>query len=292
MRTFLVNWALARQADWRIVLRIEDFDGPRVKAAAIEDTVDTLRWLGMDWDEGPLIQSADLDIHVQALRDLASNGLVYPCELSRTEIEAAASAPHADAARRESRFPEELRPAEIPRTVKDLATNWRFVTPRKDVEFCDQFHGPTVIAPWESVGDFVVWSKRGLPSYQLAVVVDDQRQGVTEVVRGDDLIDSAGRQLLLYEALGYAPAPKQTHLPLVVGKDGRRLAKRHGDTRASHYRERGVRPERIIGLLASWCGISERVEMSAGEFSDSFRLATMPRDVVTFNPEDEAWLLR
>jgi glutamyl-tRNA synthetase len=123
------------------------------------------------------------------------------------------------------------------------------------------------------------------------VVVDDHRQGITQVVRGNDLLDSAARQVLLYRALGYSPQPSYTHLPLVRGSDGKRLAKRHGDTRIEHYRSRGVKAERVIGLLAWWCGICPKPEpMGAAEFAGALRLDTMSTSDVTFRPEDDLWL--
>ena len=141
------------------------------------------------------------------------------------------------------------------------------------------------------MGDFPVWTKRGVPSYQLAVVVDDARQGVTHVVRGDDLLDSTGRQIMLGRALGLEPIASYTHLPLVLGADGRRLAKRHGDTRLLRYREEGVASERIIGLLAYWSGVTEtRSPMALSEFIDRFDLARMDRDPAIFTEEDESWL--
>src|SRR5690606_22498005 len=269
-RTFLITWAIARRLGWRILLRIEDLDGPRIKDGAAEGILDTFRWLGIDWDGEPTVQSRDLSPYADAMRTLARAGAAYPCALTRTEIEQAASAPHGSsvssgASSHETRFPPELRPALHPREFVDTATNWRFVAPNEAVGFVDGFLGPQRISPAETVGDFVIWTKRAQPAYQLAVVVDDHRQGVTDVIRGDDLLDSAARQLLLYRALGYAPA--QMHLPLVVGEDGRRLAKRHGDTRVERYRACGVRAERLIGLIARWSGVREdRAPMSAEEF--------------------------
>jgi glutamyl-tRNA synthetase len=294
-RTFLVTWALARRAGWHVVLRIEDLDGPRVKPEAVQGCIDTLAWLGLDWDEGPLTQSETPEPHALAMRRLAAQGLVYPCELTRAEIEAAASAPHApepDGAGRESRFPPELRPSDIgPRAFDDPHTNWRFVVPDETVVFEDRFAGPQSIRPASSVGDFVVWTKRGQPAYQLAVVVDDERQGVTEVVRGDDLLDSAARQILLARALGLPRQPTQTHLPLVLGPDGRRLAKRHGDTRLDTYRASGVPPQRVVGLVAYWSGVAPtRRPMDALAFCERFDLASMPREPVTCTEEDDRWL--
>ncbi|MEZ6242280.1 MAG: tRNA glutamyl-Q(34) synthetase GluQRS [Phycisphaerales bacterium] len=289
-RTFLVNWALARRHGWDILLRIEDLDTPRVKPGVIDQTIDTLRWLGLDWDDGPISQLDDLGPYRDAMRALAARSLVYPCELTRAQIDAAANAPHAD--EHEQRFPPELRPPTRPATFDDEATNWRFEVEPGVVPFFDAFAGEQAIDPAATVGDFVVWTKRAQPSYQLAVVVDDARQGVTQVVRGDDLLDSAARQSLLYDALDLSPRPMYTHLPLVRGADGRRLAKRHGDTRLTHYRERGVQPERLIALLARWSGVEGApVAMSAREFLDAFDLRTMPHSDVTYTQEDERWLL-
>ncbi|GJM19440.1 MAG: hypothetical protein DHS20C14_16530 [Phycisphaeraceae bacterium] len=265
-----------------------------MKPGVIGQTLDTLAWLGVDWDGDALIQSERLADHEAAMRELARRGLVYPCELTRSEIEAAASAPQEGTG--EARFGPELRPVGIGPTAFESApegagTNWRFATEPGEVAFDDAFAGAQRVDPAGSVGDFVVWTKRGTPAYQLAVVVDDATECVTQIVRGDDLIDSAGRQLLLYRALGLSPEPAYTHLPLVRGADGRRLAKRHGDTRIDAYRARGVPVERIVGLCAWWCGITRaREPMDAAEFRARFDLSTMPAGDVVFGAEDEAWL--
>ena len=295
-----MNWALARRHNWSILLRIEDLDGPRIKPGAQEEIVDTLRWLGIDWDSGPIVQSHDLATYTAAMERLARRGLVYPCDLSRAEIEAAASAPN-EGDTHEARFPPELRPPLVPRSFDAPDSSWRFATPTGAVSFTDHFAGPQSFDPSASVGDFVVWTKRAQPSYQLAVVVDDHRHAVTQVVRGDDLLDSAARQLLLYRALELPPlpgratvGPEWTHLPLVVGTDGRRLAKRHGDTRVSSYRALGVAPERLIGLIAFWCGVRNAAgtpsPMTAAEFVARFDPGTMPRSRVVFTEDDHRWL--
>ncbi len=289
----MVNWAFARSGGGRIVLRIEDLDGPRVKWGAADDIVGTLRWLGIDWDEGPHFQSADLTPYVRAMGALAGRAVAYPSELTRGEIEAAAGAPQEGAG--ESRFPASLRPAgwDAACSFADTGSNWRFATPDRVVRFHDRIAGEQAINPSTSIGDFVLWTKRGVPSYQLAVVVDDARRGVTEVVRGNDLLDSAARQLLLYEALGIAETPRYAHVPLVVGPDGRRLAKRHGDSRIEFYRGKGVPPEAVVGLIAHWCGMTSRLgTMTAIEFREGFsldRIAGESRRL--FTPKDDAWLL-
>jgi glutamyl-tRNA synthetase len=288
-RTFLITWALARQLGWKIILRIEDLDGPRIKSGAIESTIDVLHWLGIDWDAGPFVQSHDLTPYRRAMQSLAGAALAYPSDLSRSEIEAAASAPQEGV--HETPFPASLRPPQISRNFDADDTNWRFVVASGAVRFEDAFAGPQDLNPAATIGDFVIWTKRAQPSYQLAVVVDDARQGITQVVRGNDLLDSAGRQLLLYRALGLNPEPSYTHLPLIRGTDGKRLAKRHGDTRLASYRAAGTTPERIIGLLAAWSGICPRPEpMSAAVFAERLNLNTMSHDDCVFTPEADAWL--
>lgn len=295
-----------------MVLRIEDLDTPRIKPGATTGVVQTLRWLGMDWDQWPpaqnpgrgelsgvIVQSEDLSPYAAAMRSLASAAMAYPCALTRGQIESALSAPQEGA--HETPFPASLRPAEAGRPLDFDAVcaaagadapNWRFCTPPGAVRFNDGFCGVQAIDPSQTVGDFVLWTKRGQPSYQLAVVVDDHRQGVSQIVRGDDLLDSAARQLLLWRALGLRPEPTFTHLPLVLGADGRRLAKRHGDTRIEHYRGLRVPAQAVIGLVAFWCGTLPRREaLSAAEFVQAFRMGTIPHRPTTFTDEDDRWLL-
>lgn len=271
-----------------MVLRVEDLDTPRVKPGVIDATIETLRWLGLNWDDGPLVQSHDLSPYRDAMARLAATSRAYPCALTRAEVEAAASAPNEG--EYEARFDPSLRPPLGPARFEDGATNWRLVVEHGPVMLTDRFVGPVTLDPARSIGDFIVWTKRGCPSYQLAVVVDDARQGVTEVVRGDDLLDSAARQTLLYRDLGLGEPPAYTHLPLVRGADGRRLAKRHGDTRIDHYRALGVTPERVLALLARWCGVDAGDSVRAADLIGAVRLDTIPRTDRIFGPEDDAWL--
>lgn len=293
-RTFLLTWALARKNGWRIASRIEDLDTPRVKPGAVEQAWDDLSWLGLDHDgwqplAGPL-QSRDLEPYRAAMRTLAERGLAYPCSLTRSEIAAAASAPQEGSG--ESRFPAELRPssAGTPCVFDDEQTNWRLLVEPGPIEIDERFAGVRTVDPAWSVGDFILWTKRAQPSYQLACALDDARQSITDVVRGDDLVDSAGRQVLIARHLGIEPADRWWHLPLVLGTDGKRLAKRHGDTRLAEYRAEGVPAERVLGLLAEWSGLGPREPISAADFRDRLDLSTMPAEPVVLTPEDDAWL--
>jgi len=293
-RTFLVNWALARQRGWEIVLRIEDLDGPRFKEGTAELAIELLGWLGIDWDEGPYTQRYDLTPYTSATSQLADAGHVYPCRCTRKEIQQATlSAPHGDG--HELRYPGTCRPKRgAPAEAALLGAEgvaWRVCVPTGSTPFVDAFCGKQTYDIGEAVGDFLVGTKLGLPSYQLAVVVDDARQGIDQVVRGDDLLSSTPRQMLLYELLELGLPPTYTHLPLVLGEDGRRLAKRHGDSRLLYYREQGVSAERILGLLGKWCGLRPREEMSASEFLETFDLDRLDSDPVVFTSADDAWLL-
>jgi glutamyl-tRNA synthetase len=238
------------------------------------------------------VQSDDLEPYAAAMGRLAAGGRAFPCALTRTQIARACSAPQEGA--HELPYSRSLRPRVWDRAFPGGEGNWRFLVPDEPVSFVDAFAGAQSFDVGSIVGDFVVWTKRRTPSYQLAVVVDDQRQGVSDVVRGADLLDSAARQLLLYRALGLSPEPSYCHLPLVIGPDGKRLAKRHGDSRVELYRELGVPVEAVVGLLARWCGLRpgsrERFQLSPREFMAGFELARVPNEPVVFTPEDDAWL--
>jgi len=293
-RTFLLNFLLSRQRGWRMLLRVEDLDGPRVKAAATGEMLQILRWLGFEWEEPIVYQSQRAPVYRAAMEQLIAAGAAYPCTCSRKDAELAGGAPHADDP--VSTYPGTCRGRW--KTVDDIpeasrrVVSWRVRVPAEPIVFDDAFAGPQGFDLERTCGDFVVFRGAGTAAYQLAVVLDDAAAGVDQVVRGDDLLESGARQIHLRRLLGLSPKPTYWHVPLVVGPDGRRLAKRHGDTRLSHYRRRGVTAQRILGLLGYWSGLLERRrETEADDLLARFDPACVPSERVVFTPDDDAFLL-
>ena len=200
------------------------------------------------------------------LEKVIDKGLAYQCTLSRKEIERATQAPQQeDVVSAHPTRPEQIQACN--QSHHGSETNWRFVSEDLPVTVPDKIQGDQEFL---IADDFVIWTKDSLPSYQLAVVVDDHRQGVTDVVRANDLLDSAARQTMLYNAFGWE-TPTWWHLPLVIGDDGKKLGKRHGDTRVLYFRDQGIKPEIIIGLIAFWCSFTDcRKAISIQEFLQLF----------------------
>jgi glutamyl-tRNA synthetase len=265
-RTALLSWLAARAAGGRWLMRVEDLDGPRVRPGMEARILAELRWLGLDWEEGPDVggpcgpyrQSELGGRHAQALEALRRAGRAYPCLCSRAEIAAAATAPHgpSDDGPRYPGTCRGLSPDDLARRGAGRRPAWRLAVEPGEVGFLDGVHGPRAFDVSAGTGDFVVSRADGIAAYQLAVAVDDAAMGVTDVVRGDDLLPSTARQLLVYRALGLE-APRFAHVPLVVGEDGERLAKRHGALSLGELRERGAEPRAVVGLLAALSGLAE-----------------------------------
>lgn len=295
-RTALIAWLHMRAAGGQFVLRMEDIDTERARAKWAELALLDLRWLGLDWDEGPDVggpyapytQSERLERYEDALRKLEAAGALYPCYCSRADILSAASAPHGLGSEGPAYAGtcRHLSPAERADKARSKDPSLRFALPEgRDVTFVDGIAGPQVF-PAGSGGDFVVRRADGLHSYQLSVVVDDADMRITDVLRGYDLLDSTPRQILLDEALGL-PVPEFLHVSLLNGPDGKRLAKRHGGIAISSFRERGTPPERLVGWLAHVSGLIDRPEaISAAELIGHFDLSRLPREAVVVDVPD------
>jgi glutamyl-tRNA synthetase len=252
-RTFVAAWRRARDAGGAVVLRIEDLDPLRCRPEWTARAIEDLAWLGVTWDEGPVFQSARRAVYEDAWRALRDAGLVYPSAVSRKEVRDAAHAPHDDEEDAEPLFPPALRPP--PGAGRDAASPagvvWRFRVPDGEtVRFTDAARGPQAFTAGVDFGDFVVWRKDDVPAYELAVVADDVAMRITEVVRGEDLLRSTARQLLVYRALGAAP-PAWCHLPLVRDAEGRRLAKRHQALSVRELRARGHAPAEVLAMAGA-----------------------------------------
>lgn len=246
-RTFMTAWQRAHDAGGSIVLRIEDLDPLRCRQEYSERAIEDLTWLGARWDEGPLFQSQRRPVYEDVWRRLRDRGAIYPSMVSRKELRDAAHAPHEEE-EAEPIFPPELRPsadsgfdADSPKGVV-----WRFRVPDgENISFVDGRCGRQEFTAGSDFGDFVVWRKDDVPAYELAVVADDIDMGVTEVVRGEDLLRSTARQLLVYRALD-ADTPAWFHTTLVRDEHGKRLAKRHAPLSIRELRARGASPEELL----------------------------------------------
>ncbi len=257
----------AREAAGQLIYRDEDLDPQRCKPEYAAGAIEDLRWFGCDWDEGPDIggsrapyrQSERKGIFLDAWRRLCDMGCIYPCDKSRKDVARATQAPHAEEEQSEPIYPESWRPP--PGTGQEAkepgATNWRFRVPReREILFHDGRLGPCEFECMRDFGDFLVWRKDGVPAYELAVVVDDAAMGITEVVRGEDLLISTARQILIYEALDLS-APEFYHTPLMADAGGQRLAKRHRSLSLRELREAGHQPEILRRSEDWWSGLED-----------------------------------
>jgi glutamyl-tRNA synthetase len=305
-RTFLITWWLARQARAQIVMRMEDLDTGRAKPESVQQAYDDLRWLGIDWDGNIIVQSSRLHLYAAALEQLWADDKIYPCTCRRADIAAAvagaASAPHDTdvsirypgtcSATRHATFGR-MNIADTVATIRGATGKevcWRLRVPPGEIRFDDALAGPQSFDVATDSGDFPLTRFDGTSAYQLAVVVDDHDLAIDMVIRGDDLLSSTPRQLHLYHALGWK-APAFAHAPLVVGTDGKRLAKRHGESRIAQFRAAAVPPEKIVGWSAWRSGqISAPQPLSAKDLIKTFDHAKIPPTRITLTATDLAFL--
>jgi glutamyl-tRNA synthetase len=280
LRTALLAWLFARSAGAQFLLRVEDLDRSRVRPGIEETQLSDLRALGLDWDGPAVRQSERLELYVDATARLEAGELLYPCYCTRAEIRAAASAPHGISAA--ERYPGTCRELTAAQRAEHEAAGrppaLRVRSEDVRIAFQDRLLGRIE----EDVDDFVVRRNDGTFSYQLAVVVDDAAQGIGEVVRGADLADSTPRQILLARLLGL-PEPTYTHVPLVLGPDGQRLAKRHGAVALS---DRPEGPDEVRSWMARTLGLAETGETpSMEDLLERFDPHRLPREPTVWSPD-------
>ena len=293
-RTALVAWLCARAAGGTLVYRLEDLDGARSVDGLAQQGERDHAWLGLDWDEceglggphSPYAQSRRTALYEVALRRLDAAGLVFPCTASRKDLREIASAPHRGDDAPAPPSPPRLRPDSLRDgwlddvlAGRDTSSAVRFRVEPETTVFDDAVFGEHREDVAQTVGDFVLRRRDGVWAYQLAVVVDDLDMGVTQVVRGADLLDSTARQIRLCRALG-GTAPEFAHIPLLRNERGEKLSKRDDGLRVSALRDRGADPAQVTGYLAWSLGLLDRPARRApGELAAGFSLAAIrPRD--------------
>lgn len=266
-------------------MRLEDLDGPRQKPELAEAALRDLAWLGLDWDGPAYVQSSGLDALQEAADDLCRRGQAYACVCSRGDVRAAQSAPQQGDV--EPRYPGtcrgKYRSLEDARLRTGKPAGLRLLVPSGSVEVNDELLGRRAFDVQATVGDFLIAKRDHAPAYQLAVVADDARQGVTEVVRGADLLESTARQILLQRALGL-PSVRYLHVPLVTDETGRRLAKRHDDLSLAELRAGGTDPRAVVAWAARSCGVPCGERVSAREALTELDLSHLPLEPVSLTP--------
>ena len=273
----LLAWLAARSQGGRMVLRLEDLDPDRCTQAWCDQVMRDLEWLGLDWDNEPVYQSRRTEAYRASFTQLEERGLTYPCYCTRAE-RLAASAPHrSDGVVIYDGRCRRLSPQEREELAGTRRPAWRVEVPEETASFVDRIQGPFSQNLARECGDFILRRSDGVYAYQLAVVVDDAAMGVTQVVRGSDLLDSTPRQLWLQEELGL-PHPEYGHVPLLLAPDGRRLAKRNRDQELGALQNQYTAPE-LVGRLAHLAGlIPEPAPVTPAELVPLFSWEKLPKE--------------
>jgi glutamyl-tRNA synthetase len=283
-RTFLVAWWIARRDGARLWMRVEDLDADRSAARFIGASLEDLAWLGLDWDGEPLLQSEGLSRLNDAVDSLIERGLAYYCVCTRSDLRNSQTAPQQGDS--ELRYAGTCRgrfaSLEAARRASGREPGVRLIVPEGAVTIEDGILGTVTNDVAREVGDFSIARRGGQPAYQLAVVVDDHAEGVTDVVRGADLLSSAARQWHVRRALGL-PEPRYFHVPLVLDAEGRRLAKRADDLSLRELREGGTDPRAIVAWAAKSAGLAVADRVTPREALAAFDLALLPRAPVTLS---------
>jgi glutamyl-tRNA synthetase len=298
-RTALFNWLHARQTGGTFILRIEDTDTERSSVEMVQGILDGMRWLGLDWDEGPEIggphapyfQSERLERYRAIAHELLERGRAYRCFCTPDEIKARRErAEAAEGGWKYDRLCAALDPGQIASRVDAGAPHAiRFLVPQGETIFDDTVHGRIAFANTD-IEDFVVLRSDGYPTYHLSVVADDVDMQVSHVVRGDDHISNTPKHVLIFQALGQ-PVPAFAHVPLILGTDKKRLSKRHGATSVTEYARQGFLPEALFNFLAllGWSPGNDREIFDKGDLIEAFSLGGISGGNAVFNPEKLEW---
>lgn len=284
-RTAIFNWLFARHAGGKFVLRIEDTDRTRSTEESIEEITDAMKWLGLDWDEGPFRQSDRLDIYQKMANQLLESGHAYKCYVTPEELEEKRK--EAQSKGEVLRYKREW--AKL-NEAPDAAYVIRLQTPDEGtIEVEDELRG-TVTFNANEVDDFIILKRDGFPTYNFAVVADDATMNITNVIRGDDHLINTPRQVLIYNALSY-DIPKIAHVSMILGADNKRLSKRHGATSVVAYKDRGYLPEAIINFLSrlGW-SFGDQEIFTKEELVEKFTLDNVGKSAAVFNEEKLEWL--
>ena len=299
----LVAWVSARAADGRMVLRIEDLDPRAQNRPAAQLIMDDLRWLGLDWDEGPEVggefgpyaQTERLDLYRQAAQKLWDEGRAYPCFCTAEQLEADREAARArkDPFQGYQRRCRDLAREEAQARIdagEPYVLRIKVPADRGDVVIRDAVHGDVTFDAKE-LDDFVIFRSDGTPTYNFATVVDDAMMGITHVIRGDDHLSNTPRQVMVYEALG-APVPTFAHISMILGADGKKLSKRHGATSVEEYRDAGYLPDAFVNYLAllGWSLDGETTVIPRDVLASRFSLERISKNPATFDPKKLDWM--
>ena len=286
VRTALFNWLFAKNHGGKFVLRIEDTDLSRSTEESIEEILDSMRWLGLDWDEGPFRQTERQQIYSQKVEELLSAGKAYHCyctpeelDRKRNEAQKAGNKPKYDGTCRKRLDSPEGVPSVI-----------RFKAPIEGTVVVEDLLRGKVIFDIAELDDVIIQRTDGTPTYNFVVVVDDSEMGITHVIRGDDHLSNTPRQCLLYDALGY-PRPKFTHISMILGQDKSRLSKRHGATSALAYRDMGYLPDAMINYLArlGWSHGDQEI-FSREELIEHFSFDSVNTSAAIFDGDKLSWV--
>ena len=291
-RTALFNWIFAKQNDGKFILRIEDTDLERSEPRFEKDIIDNLKWLGLDWDEGPFRQTERLDIYEKHIQDLSDKRMLYPCFCTKEDLED----------ERQAQLTQGLAPryggrcGRLEATVQKKYIEegrphvWRFKVPDKTVSFKDMVRGEVKFET-KLIGDIIVAKDFRTPLYNLAVVIDDQEMNISHVIRGEDHLANTPKQILIQEALGF-DRPTYAHLPLILDPDRKKMSKRHSATSIQEYNQQGYLPDAFLNFLVllGWHPKNDQELFTKQEIIEKFEFDRIQKGGAIFNVDKLNWI--